>query len=129
VEARKEKKAAEEEAKRREKEEKEAQAAADRAVEPVQPEAEAVVPAEDAPDARMTKEQLSELAEALSILTAKSSIVKERDELKSLLEENLLSEAVRNIFKRWISLTSRNPSSVRKSPTRHPSLSPSGYGR
>ncbi|WVQ85102.1 hypothetical protein IAT38_007266 [Cryptococcus sp. DSM 104549] len=44
-------------------------------------------------DARMTKEQLGELAEALSILTAKSSIVKERDELKALLEDNLLSEA------------------------------------
>lgn len=51
-------------------------------------------PAPDQTDARMTKEQLSELAEALSILTAKSSIVKERDELKSLLEDNLLSEAV-----------------------------------
>ena len=45
-------------------------------------------------DARMTKEQLNELAEALSILTAKSSISKERDELHELLEENLLSEAV-----------------------------------
>jgi len=45
-------------------------------------------------DARMTKEQLGELAEALAILTAKSSIVKERDELKELLQENLLSEAV-----------------------------------
>jgi len=44
-------------------------------------------------DARMTKEQLGELAEALSILTAKSSIVKERDELKAILEDNLLSEA------------------------------------
>ncbi len=41
----------------------------------------------------MTKEQLGELAEALSILTAKSSIVKERDELKAILEDNLLSEA------------------------------------
>lgn len=52
--------------------------------------------AEDAKvdDARMTKEQLGELAEALAILTAKSSIVKERDELKELLQENLLSEAV-----------------------------------
>jgi LETM1 and EF-hand domain-containing protein 1 len=43
----------------------------------------------------MTKEQLSELAEALNILTAKSSIVKERRELQTLLEDNLLSEAVR----------------------------------
>lgn len=42
----------------------------------------------------MNKEQLLELAEALSILSAKSSIVKERDELKQLLEDNMLSEAV-----------------------------------
>jgi LETM1 and EF-hand domain-containing protein 1, mitochondrial len=46
-------------------------------------------------DAKMTEEQLGELADALSILTAKSSIVKERDELRALLEDNLLSEAVR----------------------------------
>ncbi|WVQ70852.1 hypothetical protein IAR50_000377 [Cryptococcus sp. DSM 104548] len=56
-------------------------------------EEEATKAAAEEADARMTKEQLSELAEALSILTAKSSIVKERDELKSLLEDNLLSEA------------------------------------
>jgi LETM1 and EF-hand domain-containing protein 1 len=56
--------------------------------------------AEEEDHARMTKEQLSELAEALSILTAKSSIVKERDELKSLLEDNLLSEAVRRASSR-----------------------------
>ena len=42
----------------------------------------------------MTKEQLSELAEALNILTAKSSIVKERRELQTLLEDNMLYEAV-----------------------------------
>lgn len=40
----------------------------------------------------MTKEQLHELAEALSILSAKSSIVKERNELKTLMEENIASE-------------------------------------
>ncbi len=45
-------------------------------------------------DARMTKEQLGELAEALSILSAKSSIVKERDELKQLMEHNITSEEV-----------------------------------
>ena len=45
-------------------------------------------------DPRMTKEQLNELAEALAILTAKSSIAKERDELHELLEDNLLSEQV-----------------------------------
>jgi LETM1 and EF-hand domain-containing protein 1 len=49
----------------------------------------------------MTKEQLSELAEALNILTAKSSIVKERRELQSLLEDNMLSEAV-SCFKRHV---------------------------
>jgi LETM1 and EF-hand domain-containing protein 1 len=54
----------------------------------------AVTEAPEVEDARMTKEQLGELAEALHILTAKSSIVKERDELKELLQENLLSEAV-----------------------------------
>ena len=54
--------------------------------------APASAPEEDA-DARMTEEQLGELAEALAVLTAKSSIQKERDELKSLLEDNLLSEA------------------------------------
>lgn len=43
-------------------------------------------------DHRMTKEQLHELAEALSILSAKSSIVKERNELKALMEENIASE-------------------------------------
>ncbi len=42
----------------------------------------------------MTKEQLGELAEALSILSAKSSIVKERDDLKHLMEENIVSEEV-----------------------------------
>jgi hypothetical protein len=46
----------------------------------------------------MTKEQLSELAEALNILTAKSSIVKERRELQTLLEDNMLSEAVSHLL-------------------------------
>lgn len=45
-------------------------------------------------DGRMTKEQLGELAEALSILSAKSSIVKERDELKQLMSDNIASEEV-----------------------------------
>ncbi|ORY34290.1 LETM1-like protein-domain-containing protein [Naematelia encephala] len=88
-EARKEKKEAEEAAKR-EREEAEAAAAeasGKPATEPVE---------EPADDAKMTKEQVSELAEALSILTAKSSIVKERDELRALLEDNLLSEAKSN---------------------------------
>ncbi|OJT07282.1 LETM1 and EF-hand domain-containing protein 1, mitochondrial [Trametes pubescens] len=49
---------------------------------------------EEAPvqDARMTTEQLKELAEALSILSTKSSVIKERDELRGLMEENLQAE-------------------------------------
>lgn len=50
--------------------------------------------AEAASDGRMTKEQLGELAEALSILSAKSSIVKEKEELKQLMETNISSEEV-----------------------------------
>lgn len=57
-------------------------------------EEESVQPAADQKDTPMTEKQLSEIAEALSVLTARSSIMKERDELKSLLEDNLLSEAV-----------------------------------
>ena len=45
-------------------------------------------------DARMTSEQVKELAEALSILSAKSSVLKERKELRDLMEENLLAEEV-----------------------------------
>jgi LETM1 and EF-hand domain-containing protein 1, mitochondrial len=40
-------------------------------------------------DARMTTEQVKELAEALSILSSKSSVLKERDELRQLVEENV----------------------------------------
>ncbi|CDZ96508.1 Ca2-binding transmembrane protein LETM1/MRS7 [Phaffia rhodozyma] len=43
-------------------------------------------------DGRMTREQLHELAEALTVLSARSSIVKERQELKQLMEENIASE-------------------------------------
>lgn len=42
----------------------------------------------------MTSEQLKELAEALSVLSTKSSVLKERDELRTLMEENLLAEEV-----------------------------------
>ncbi|KAG7092311.1 hypothetical protein E1B28_008673 [Marasmius oreades] len=42
--------------------------------------------------ARMTTEQLKELSEALVILSAKSSCLKERDELRALMEENLQAE-------------------------------------
>ncbi len=47
---------------------------------------------EEAPDARMTTEQLGELGEALSILSARSSVLKERRELRALMEENLAAE-------------------------------------
>lgn len=42
----------------------------------------------------MTAEQLNELAESLCILSAKSSVLKERDELRALMEENLQAEEV-----------------------------------
>lgn len=42
----------------------------------------------------MTTEQLKELGEALSILSAKSSVLKERDELRALMEENTKAEEV-----------------------------------
>lgn len=44
-------------------------------------------------DPRMTNEQLTELGEALSILSAKSSVLKEREELRQLIEEVSGSEA------------------------------------
>ncbi|KAF8681002.1 LETM1-like protein [Rhizoctonia solani] len=55
------------------------------------PESELRTPAEE-DDARMTTEQLTELGEALSILSAKSSVIKERDELRALMEENQRAE-------------------------------------
>ena len=42
----------------------------------------------------MTSEQVKELAEALAILSAKSSVLKERKELRDLMEENLQAEEV-----------------------------------
>ncbi|KAG6879528.1 hypothetical protein C0992_001861 [Termitomyces sp. T32_za158] len=45
-------------------------------------------------NARMTTEQLKELGEALSVLSAKSSVLKERKELRDLMEENLSAEEV-----------------------------------
>jgi LETM1 and EF-hand domain-containing protein 1, mitochondrial len=47
---------------------------------------------EDTPDARMTMEQLGELGEALSVLSARSSVLKERRELRALMEENLAAD-------------------------------------
>ena len=46
----------------------------------------------------MTTEQLKELAEALSVLSAKSSVIKERDELRALMDENLQAEEVCVLF-------------------------------
>ncbi|KAI3610662.1 mrs7 family protein [Moniliophthora roreri] len=43
-------------------------------------------------NARMTTEQLKELSEALVILSAKSSCLKERAELRALMEENLAAD-------------------------------------
>jgi LETM1 and EF-hand domain-containing protein 1 len=42
----------------------------------------------------MTAEQLNELSESLSVLSAKSSVLKERDELQALMKENLQAEEV-----------------------------------
>lgn len=42
----------------------------------------------------MTTEQLKELAEALTVMSARSSVLKERDELRTLMEENLQAEEV-----------------------------------
>lgn len=46
-------------------------------------------------DARMTNEQLKELSDALLVLSSKSSVLRERDELRHLMEENLLAEEAR----------------------------------
>ena len=39
-------------------------------------------------DTRMTTEQLREFVEVLSVLSAKSSVLQERDELQNLMKEN-----------------------------------------
>jgi hypothetical protein len=49
-------------------------------------------------NARMTTEQLKEFGEALSILSAKSSVLQERDELRNLMQENLMAEEVAFLF-------------------------------
>ncbi|KAF9053610.1 LETM1-domain-containing protein [Hymenopellis radicata] len=56
------------------------------------PDSELVPEGVEEENARMTTEQLKELAEAMSILSAKSSVLKERDELRALMEENLQAE-------------------------------------
>jgi LETM1 and EF-hand domain-containing protein 1, mitochondrial len=55
------------------------------------PEAPATV---EADKARLTDEQLNELSDALMVLSSKSSVLKERDELRNLMEENLQAEEV-----------------------------------
>ncbi|KAL4401120.1 LETM1 domain-containing protein Ylh47 [Malassezia pachydermatis] len=52
-------------------------------------EASKIVPStqKDADDARMTHEQLTELGEALSILSAKSSVLRERQDLQQLMND------------------------------------------
>lgn len=40
----------------------------------------------------MTSEQVTELGQALEILSAKSSVMKERTELRKLIEENKTAE-------------------------------------
>ena len=45
-------------------------------------------------DARLTTEQLKELAEALSVVSAQSCVIKERNELRALMEENLAADEV-----------------------------------
>lgn len=43
-------------------------------------------------DVRMTSEQVTELGHALEILSAKSSVMKERSELRRLMEDQKLAE-------------------------------------
>lgn len=50
----------------------------------------------------MTTEQLKEFGEALSILSAKSSVLQERDELRGLMEENLMAEEVRVFLRSFL---------------------------
>ncbi|KAK2466966.1 hypothetical protein APHAL10511_001224 [Amanita phalloides] len=56
------------------------------------PDTELIHESQEVDNARMTTEQLKELSEALSILSSKSSVLKERDELRALMEENLQAE-------------------------------------
>ncbi|KZT33992.1 LETM1-domain-containing protein [Sistotremastrum suecicum HHB10207 ss-3] len=51
------------------------------------PDSELRGPVAEEEDDRMTTEQLRELGEALSILSAKSSVLQERDELRALMQE------------------------------------------
>ncbi|KAH9484328.1 LETM1 domain-containing protein mdm28, mitochondrial [Psilocybe cubensis] len=72
---------------RRAKREMEAQLAQD-----LLPDSELLAEPSETDNARMTPEQLNELADALLVLSSKSSVLKERDELRALMEENLQAE-------------------------------------
>ncbi|GAA5878279.1 hypothetical protein JCM16303_002713 [Sporobolomyces ruberrimus] len=107
AEARRVKKEAEEEAKREAEEQREAEQREKDEAEQVAKEkgqAEELLPEEQAKeiqeekpkeevvDVRMTAEQVQELGSALEILSAKSSVIKERTELRRLIEENEKAE-------------------------------------
>ncbi|KAJ7632538.1 LETM1-like protein-domain-containing protein [Roridomyces roridus] len=51
-----------------------------------------LMPEVDEDNARMTTEQLKELGEAMRIVSTKSSVLKERAELRALMQENLQAE-------------------------------------
>lgn len=51
-----------------------------------------LMPETDSDSARMTTEQLKELAEALSVLSSRSSVMQERRELRELMSENLAAD-------------------------------------
>ncbi|KAI0086618.1 LETM1-like protein-domain-containing protein [Irpex rosettiformis] len=89
IEDEKEQEMKEEEARKALKEEEEA-----RLAEKLLPESELQPDQVEEPeiDARMTTEQVKELGEALSILSAKSSVLKERQELRALMDENLQAD-------------------------------------
>ncbi|KAI5124525.1 hypothetical protein M0805_003049 [Coniferiporia weirii] len=100
----------EEEARRakREAEEKVKREEETRMAESLLPESELRAAAEaEEEDARMTTEQLAELAEALSILSAKSSVLKERDELRALMEENMSADEETPLVKRVRSMITK----------------------
>lgn len=101
-EARRSKKEAEEDAKAEEQQKKDAEedlvrqdkeaveaATVQPAIEIAHVEATVIDPA----DVRMTTEQVTELGQALEILSAKSSVIKERTELRKLMEEGEEAEA------------------------------------
>lgn len=56
----------------------------------------------------MTSEQVTELGQALEILSAKSSVIKERTELRKLIDENNKAESevrIDDICAQYLSLT------------------------